>query len=196
MREMNILITGVGGQGTLLTSRILGALACRLGRDVKVSEVHGMAQRGGSVITYVRIGDEVASPLIEEGGADYMISFELIEALRNVHLVKKGGRVIVSTQRIAPMTVVAGTARYPDDALPRLRASDVAVDAVDALELARQAGSIRAVNTVMLGRMARLTGISRQTWLDAVGECLPPGTYDVNRAAFDAGYHLIIEGDS
>jgi indolepyruvate ferredoxin oxidoreductase beta subunit len=154
MNGCDILIAGVGGQGTLLTSRILGALALRLGFDVKVSEVHGMAQRGGSVITYVRMGRRVASPLIEEGGADFLVSFELMEALRYVHLVKRSGWVVVNTQRIAPMPVIMGAAGYPEDIPERLAASGVSVDAVDALDLARRTGGVRTVNMVMLGRLA------------------------------------------
>lgn len=187
MEKCDILIAGVGGQGTLLTSRILGALAVRLGFDVKVSEVHGMAQRGGSVVTYVRMGRGVASPLIEEGGADFLVSFELMEALRYVHLVKRNGWVVVNTQRIAPMPVIMGAAGYPEDIPERLAASGASVDAVDALELARRTG-IRAVNTVMLGRLARLTGVGREDWLAAIRECVPPGTVELNCAAFDAGY--------
>lgn len=186
----NILIVGVGGQGTLLTSRILGTLARRLGFDVKVSEVHGMAQRGGSVVTYVRMGRDVASPLIEENGADFMVSFELMEALRYVHLVKKGGAVVTSTQQISPMPVITGTAEYPRDILEKLKASGASVDAVDALDIARQLGNIRVVNTLMLGRLARLTGFNREDWLASIQECVPAKTIDLNVTAFQTGYDM------
>ena len=186
----NILIVGVGGQGTLLTSRILGTLARRLGFDVKVSEVHGMAQRGGSVITYVRMGHDVASPLIEENGADYMVSFELMEALRYVHLVKKGGAVVTSTQQISPMPVITGVAEYPRDILEKLQASGASVDAVDALDIARRLGNIRVVNTLMLGRLARLTEFDREDWLASIRECVPAKTIDLNVTAFQTGYDM------
>jgi len=186
----NILIVGVGGQGTLLTSRILGTLARRLGYDVKVSEVHGMAQRGGSVVTYVRMGRDVASPLIEEDGADFMVSFELMEALRYIHLVKKGGAVVASTQQISPMPVITGAAEYPQDIYDKLQASGVSVDAVDALDIARRLGNIRVVNTLMLGRLARLTGFDREDWLASIRECVPEKTIDLNVNAFQTGYDM------
>src|SRR5690554_5936565 len=115
MKKTNILIVGVGGQGTLLTSRVLGSLACKMGYDVKVSEVHGMAQRGGSVVTHVRFGDRVSSPLIEEGRADILLAFEKMEALRWIHYLKEDGMLIVNDQAIDPMPVITGAAQYPDD---------------------------------------------------------------------------------
>jgi indolepyruvate ferredoxin oxidoreductase beta subunit len=178
--SQNILIVGVGGQGTLLASRILGALADKRGEDVKVSEVHGMAQRGGSVVTYVRMGTEIASPLIEAGGADFMLAFEQMEALRYLHLMKPGGVIIVNTQKILPVPVIMGAQVYPDDILDQLRAAPIRLVALNALAAAREAGSVRVVNTLMMGRLARFMGSPVQTWLDCIRECVPTKTIELN----------------
>ena len=185
----SILIVGVGGQGTLLSSRILGKLAEYKGYDVKVSEVHGMAQRGGSVVTYVRMGEKVLSPIIEEGGADFMIAFEKLEALRYVNLMKKGGKIVVNDQRIDPMPVISGTAEYPEGILSKLE-SMIEISAMDAMALAKEVGSIRVVNTVMIGKLAKMVGDDKEVWLKAVKECVPPKTVDINVKAFNAGYDL------
>ena len=148
MTEKSILIVGVGGQGTLLSSRILGRAAIRAGHDVKVSEVHGMSQRGGSVVTYVKYGDQIASPIIGLGEADVILAFELLEAYRALPYLKKGGKIIVNTQRLNPMPVITGAAEYPGDILEKLRqAADVS--ALDALALAREAGSPKAANVAL-----------------------------------------------
>ena len=157
----NILIVGVGGQGTLLASRVLGALYTAMGENVKISEVHGMSQRGGSVVTYVRHGDEVASPIICEGEADVVLAFEQLEALRFVTSLKKGGRIIVNTQKIMPMPVVTGAAEYPADVIEKLNATGARVTAVDALAIAEKAGSAKAVNIALLGVMAKITGADK-----------------------------------
>lgn len=184
----NIMIVGVGGQGTLLASRILGNAVIRQGYDVKVSEVHGMSQRGGSVVTYVKFGDKVHSPIIDDGEADIILAFELLEAYRALPALRKGGRLIVNDQRINPMPVITGAADYPEDILNKL-SSQVDVTAVDALALAEQAGSIKAVNVVLIGLMAKNTAIPYESWLETVRDTVPPKFLDVNLKAFDLGYH-------
>lgn len=189
MNTTSILIVGVGGQGTLLSSRILGKLAEYKGYDVKVSEVHGMAQRGGSVVTYVRMGDEVLSPIIEEGGADFMIAFEKLEALRYVSLMKQTGKIVVNDQRIDPMPVISGTAEYPGKVIDKIK-SRVEIFEMDAVSLAKKIGNIRVVNTVMIGKLAAIVGDEKDLWLKAVTECVPKKTVDINVKAFNTGYEL------
>jgi len=188
MKEVSILITGVGGQGTLLASRILGDLAQRLRLDVKVSEVHGMAQRGGSVVTYVRMGEKVYSPVIDPGTADVLLSFEFLEALRSVHMLKDGGTVVVNAQEIMPMPVVTGAVQYPADIVEQLQARPVRIVPVDALSLAQKSGNTRTVNTALMGALARTMEAPLQTWMEAIDACVPPRTRDVNKAAFLLGY--------
>ncbi len=187
MNITSILIVGVGGQGTLLSSRILGKLAEYSGFDVKVSEVHGMAQRGGSVVTYVRMGEDVASPIIEEGGADYMVSFETLEALRYVNLMKKEGKMVVNNQRIDPMPVISGTAEYPQEIFKKL-SEKIEVHEMNAVAIANEIGNIRVVNTVMIGKLAKIMGNSKDMWLRAIKECVPQKTIDINIEAFNRGY--------
>ena len=184
----NIMIVGVGGQGTLLASRILGNAVIREGYDVKVSEVHGMSQRGGSVVTYVKYGEKVHSPIIDQGEADIILAFELLEAYRALPYLKAGGRLIVNDQQINPMPVITGAADYPADILGKL---DAAVDltAVDALALAKQAGSIKAVNVVLIGLMAKSTSIPYESWIETVKTTVPPKFLEINLKAFDLGYH-------
>ena len=178
----NIIIVGVGGQGILLTSKILGYLALERGMEVKVSEVHGMSQRGGSVITHVRIGDSVHSPLIDEGNADYVLSFEWLEALRAQNYLKADGVLIANTQRISPMPVIMGAAQYPDAQPSRGK-----LVALNAMSLAVQAGSPRAVNIVLLGVLSRFIRWPEDTWELAIRACVPPKTLDVNLSAFRMG---------
>ncbi|MGI6183435.1 MAG: indolepyruvate oxidoreductase subunit beta [Candidatus Fimadaptatus sp.] len=185
--QINIVITGVGGQGTLLASRILGALAAANGLDVKVSEVHGMAQRGGNVVTYVRIGDKVHSPLVEAGQADVVLAFEQLEALRALPYLKTGGIIVTNEQKMLPMPVIMGAAQYPEDILGALRERCRLVS-LDALGLAGQAGSQRAVNIVLMGAMARGMEFDKQSWLDAIAACVPPKTLEVNMKAFELGW--------
>ena len=191
MNDTNILIVGVGGQGTLLASRVVGQAALASGRDVKVSEVHGMSQRGGSVVTYVRFGDRIDSPLIGKGGADILLSFELLESLRFQGYLRPDGRMIVNTQIIDPMPVVTGAQKYPDDVPTRLRtALGSRAVLLDAADIARGCGDLRAVNTVLIGVMAGMGagGIERSVWEEALRAVVPPRALEVNRRAFAQGY--------
>ena len=188
METKSIMIVGVGGQGTLLASRILGAALVAKGYDVKVSEVHGMSQRGGSVVTYVRYGDAVASPIIEQGEADLLLSFEQLEAARWLPFLKPSGKLIVNTQSIDPMTVISGADTYPDGILDALRAAGADVTAVDALTFAVEAGSAKAVNVVLMGVLAAKTDIAKEVWLDALRETVPPKFLEMNLKAFDLGW--------
>ncbi len=190
MMTKNILIVGVGGQGTLLASKVMGKVFLDSGYDVKVSEVHGMSQRGGSVVTYVRYGDEVYSTLIDKGEADILLSFEALEAARWLPYLKKDGVVITNTQRLNPMSVVMGKATYPDDILEKIKAAGVNPVEADALALAEEAGSAKSVNVVLLGIAAKHIGLDKQLWLDAVKSTVPPKTVDMNVAAFEKGYEL------
>ena len=190
MMTKNILIVGVGGQGTLLASKVMGKVFLDSGYDVKVSEVHGMSQRGGSVVTYVRYGDEVYSTLIDKGEADILLSFEALEAARWLPYLKKDGVVITNTQRLNPMSVVMGKATYPDNILENIKAAGVNPVEVDALALAEEAGSAKSVNVVLLGIAAKHIGLDKQLWLDAVKSTVPPKTVDMNVAAFEKGYEL------
>lgn len=190
MRAMNIMIVGVGGQGTLLASRLLGAAAIEAGYDVKVSEVHGMSQRGGSVVTYVRCGSEVASPIITQGEADIILAFEQLEAARWLPYLKKGGRLIVNTQKMDPMPVVTGATQYPEGILDDLSKTSAELQPVDALSLALEAGSEKAVNVVLIGVMAQSTEIAKEIWLKAIRETVPERFLEMNLAAFEKGYCL------
>lgn len=189
MSVKNIMIVGVGGQGTLLTSRILGNLAIHTGFDVKLSEVHGMAQRGGSVVTFVRYGEQVAEPIVEEGCADVLIAFERLEALRYLHFLKKDGVVIVNDWRIDPITVVTGTAQYPEGILDTLRAARKTI-AVKATEKSIEMGAPKAFNVVVLGAAARYVGFEKEDWLKVIEQTVPPRTVEVNRRAFEEGYRM------
>ena len=191
MSVMNIMIVGVGGQGTLLTSRILGGLAEQAGYDVKLSEVHGMAQRGGSVVTYVRYatenGEVVAEPIVEEGGADVLIAFERLEALRYAHFLKKGGVLIVNDQRIDPITVVTGAAEYPENIIENL-SKKYKVYAIDAMDEAKKLGNTRTFNVIVLGMAARHMNYAKEDWENVIRSKVPPKTVDINLAAFRQGY--------
>ena len=182
------MIVGVGGQGSLLASKLLGGLLVGEGYDVKVSEVHGMSQRGGSVVTYVRYGDSVASPVILDGEADYIVSFEKLEAARYASCLAPGGRIIVNTQEIDPMPVIIGKAAYPTEILSELTAKDVLLDAIDALSLAETAGSAKAVNIVLMGRLARYLDIPREKWENAIRGGVKPAFVELNLRAFALGY--------
>ncbi len=183
----NIMIVGVGGQGSLLASKLLGKLLCNEGYDVKVSEVHGMSQRGGSVVTYVRYGDKVYSPIIDKGEADFIVSFEKLEALRYASYLKKGGKIIVNTQEIDPMPVITGAAEYPHEALEHLAKLGVDVDAIDALNPAITAGSAKATNIVLMGRLSKNLNIDREKWIVALRESVAPKFFEMNVKAFDLG---------
>lgn len=185
----NIMIVGVGGQGTLLTSRILGGLAIGAGYDVKLSEVHGMAQRGGSVVTFVRYGDHVAEPVIEEGTADVLIAFEQLEALRYAHFLKKDGALICNTQKINPMTVVVGSAEYPEDILDNL-AKAYKLFPVDAMEEAKKLGNSRVFNLIVLGMTSNHMDFTIDQWHEVIKNTVPPKTVEINLKAFDIGRDL------
>lgn len=190
MPVKSIMIVGVGGQGTLLASRILGEVLTSEGYDVKVSEVHGMSQRGGSVVTYVKYGDKVFSPIIENGEADMILAFEQLEAARWISYLKPDGKLILNTQKIAPMTVVTGSAEYPDGIVDELKNSGADVTAFDVLSLAVKAGSAKAVNVVLIGAMAARTDIAKDAWLAAVKDNVPQKFLDLNLKAFEMGYTL------
>ena len=188
MKTLNLMIVGVGGQGSLLASKLLGHLLLSRGYDVKVSEVHGMSQRGGSVVTFVRFGDRVYSPVVDRGEADFIVSFEKLEAARWLSHLKKGGRVVVNTQEIEPMPVITGLAQYPQDLVEKMRAQGAQVDALDCLSLAEQAGSSKAVNIVLMGRLSRyFPDIPEQAWQEAITACVPEKYLELNRRAFALG---------
>lgn len=189
MAAKNIMIVGVGGQGTLLTSRVLGGLATRAGYDVKLSEVHGMAQRGGSVVTFVRYGEKVAEPIVEEGQADVLIAFERLEALRYAHFLKKDGALIVNDWRIDPMPVVIGAAEYPEGIIEQLQ-KKYRVYTVNATEEARKLGNARVFNLVVLGVAAQHMDFTKEQWYEVIEQTVPPKTVAVNKQAFDVGYGL------
>ena len=184
---MNIMIVGVGGQGTLLTSRIIGKTALAAGQEVKISEVHGMAQRGGSVVTFVRFGEVIAEPVCEVGEVDLLISFELLEALRYAHYLKKDGTLVVNNCRIDPMTVTTGRATYPEGILDTLTAAHTVVS-LDGGAIAEELGNSRVLNSVVLGAAARHIGFSEEDWLAVLSSTVPPKTVAVNEAAFRRGY--------
>ena len=183
----NIMIVGVGGQGTLLTSRILGGITLDAGYDVKLSEVHGMAQRGGSVVTFVRYGEKVAEPIVEEGQADVLIAFEQLEALRYAHFLKEDGVLIVNEQRIEPITVVTGAASYPEHILEGL-AQEHTVYRMDAMEEAKKLGNSKVFNIIILGMAAKHMDFSKEAWLKVIEKTVPPKTVEINKKAFLAGY--------
>ncbi len=183
----NIMIVGVGGQGSLLASKLLGRLILTKGYDVKVSEVHGMSQRGGSVVTYVRFGEKVYSPVIDEGEADFIVSFELLEAARWSKYLKKGGKIITNTQQINPMPVVTGAADYPEELIAKMEEKGFSVDAVDALTLAENAGSSKAVNLVLMGRLSKYFDFTREEWEKAIELSVPPKFFEMNKKAFELG---------
>ena len=183
----NIMIVGVGGQGSLLASKMLGQLLLSQGYDVKVSEVHGMSQRGGSVVTYVRYGEKVYSPIIDKGIADFIISFEKLEAARWVPYLKKGGKIIMSTQEIDPMPVIIGAAQYPENLVEKMKEAGADVDAIDALDLAMQAGSSKAVNLVLMGRLSKYFDATEEAWMEALEACVPAKFLELNKKAFSLG---------
>ena len=183
----SIMLVGVGGQGTLLASRILGNVLLAQGYDVKVSEVHGMSQRGGSVVTYIKYGEKVYSPVIEKGEADLIVSFEELEAARWLPYLKKGGRIITNTQQVNPMPVIISAAQYPENILDKIRSAGAELTAIDALSLAEEAGSSRAVNVVLMGVLSKSMGLSDEAWQTALEQCVPPKALEINKKAFALG---------
>lgn len=190
METKNIMIVGVGGQGTLLASKLLGRILLDKGYDVKVSEVHGMSQRGGSVVTYVRYGDKVYSPIVDEGEADIVLSFELLEAARWAGYLKKGGVLLTNTQKMNPMPVITGAAEYPSELEDKLSKLDIKLDTMNALELAEKAGSAKTVNVVLLGRLSRYFDFDKESWLDAIEKSVPEKFIEMNKRAFELGAEL------
>ena len=187
METKNIMIVGVGGQGSLLASKLLGRLLLTRGYDIKVSEVHGMSQRGGSVVTYVRFGDKVYSPIIDKGEADFIVSFELLEAARYTEYLRPEGRIITNTQQINPMPVITGAATYPEALVEKMQAAGIAIDAIDALALAEEAGSAKAVNLVLLGRLSKYFDFTEEEWMQAIEKSVPPKFLELNKKAFALG---------
>ena len=187
METKSIMIVGVGGQGSLLASKLLGRLLLTRGYDIKVSEVHGMSQRGGSVVTYVRYGDKVYSPVIDKGQADCIVSFELLEAARWTEYLKPGGKIIVNTQKINPMPVIIGAAEYPENLVEKMTAAGIDVDAFDALSLAEQAGSSKAVNIVLMGHLSRNFDFTEEEWMTALEQSVAPKFLEMNKKAFALG---------
>jgi indolepyruvate ferredoxin oxidoreductase beta subunit len=190
MQNKNIMVVGVGGQGTLLTSRIIGKTALDAGFDVKMSEVHGMAQRGGSVVTFVRFDKLVNEPVVEEGEVDILIAFERLEALRYAHFLKKDGIIIVNDCRIDPMTVVIGASEYPKNILETLK-KEHTVYSIDGVEIAKQLGNSKVLNSVVLGVAAKFIGFTKQQWIDVIEKTVPQKTIDINVKAFVNGYDYI-----
>ncbi len=187
MQTKNIMIVGVGGQGTLLASKLLGRLLLSKNYDIKVSEVHGMSQRGGSVVTYVRYGDKVYSPIIDKGEADVIVSFEMLEAARYVEYLKKDGVIITNTQQVNPMPVITGACEYPIELEAKIKAKNINLDAFDALSLANEAGNSKAVNIVLLGRLSKQFDFTVEEWMTAISESVPEKFLELNKKAFLLG---------
>ncbi len=190
MKTKNIMIVGVGGQGTLLASKLLGKILIAKGYDVKVSEVHGMSQRGGSVVTYVRYGDKVYSPIIDKGEADIILSFEMLEAARWVEYLAPGGIIITNTRQTNPMPVITGTAVYPENLEEKIKDLGITADCFDALELANKAGSSKAVNLVLLGKLSNYFDFSAEDWMTAIEQSVPPKFLEINKKAFELGKNI------
>lgn len=190
MKNLNIMVVGVGGQGTLLTSRIIGKTALAHNLDVKLSEVHGMAQRGGSVVTFVRFGKNVFEPVVEEGDADILISFERLEALRYAHYLKKDGIIIVNDCKIQPMTVVTGASEYPENIIENLKQTHT-VYTVDGVSISKELGNSKVLNSVVLGLSAKYIGFDKNSWIETIKNTVPVKTIDINIKAFEAGYNAL-----
>lgn len=189
MNTKSVMIVGVGGQGSLLASKLLGRLLTDEGYDVKVSEVHGMSQRGGSVVTYVRFGEKVYSPIVTEGEADIIIAFEKLEAARYAKFLNKNGKIVVNSQQIDPMPVIIGAAQYPEQVLSELTEKGVDVDELDALSLAEKAGSAKAVNIVLMGKAAKQFDIPYEKWIAAIENTVAPKFVEMNKTAFELGFN-------
>lgn len=192
MMSTNVMIVGVGGQGSLLASKLLGYLLLNQGLDVKVSEVHGMSQRGGNVVTYVKFGEKVYSPVVGKGEADFIVSFEKLEAARWVESLKPDGRIIVSSQQIDPMPVLTGQAEYPKDLIGMMKSRGFEVEEVNGLQLAEQAGSSKAVNLVLMGVLSKYFSFPEEAWQEAIEACVPSKVLELNRKAFAFGRNLAL----
>lgn len=194
LKPINVLMVGVGGQGTILASKVLAAVAMKMGYDIKVSEIHGMAQRGGSVVTQIRLGEKVYSPVISEGEADVILAFEQLEALRWLSCLKPGGTVIINSQQISPVPVLAGAAEYPGDITGKIKERVADVVVLDALQAALDCGNAKAANVVLLGAMAQKLPVDEQTWRDALASIVPPRLLEINNAAFTTGFNSLVPG--
>lgn len=183
----NIMIVGVGGQGALLASKTLGRVLMDAGYDVKVSEVHGMSQRGGSVVTYVRYGKKVYSPIVDKGEADFIVSFEMLEATRYTEYLKKDGQIVVNTQQIDPMPVITGAAKYPANLVEKMQKEGIKVDALDCLSLAEKAGTSKSVNIVLMGRLSKYMDFPKEAWMSAIEKLVKPQFVEINKKAFELG---------
>lgn len=186
------MIVGVGGQGTLLASRIIGNALIAQGYDVKMSEVHGMAQRGGSVVTYVKYGKKVFSPIIEKASADVILGFEELETARWISFLSPNGTIITNTQKINPMPVITGSQNYPDNLSDKIKAIVNNCITLDALKLAKIAGTVKAVNVVLIGVMAAVMKEDKALWLDALKNTVPLKFLEVNKKAFELGYNFAV----
>ena len=182
-----VLLCGVGGQGTVLASRLIALAAMEKGMDARGAETIGMAQRGGSVVTYVRYGDRVNSPVIDKGEADYIVSFELLEAARWLSYLKPDGQIVTSTQQIDPMPVITGAAQYPENLVEKMKAAGAKVDALDCLALAEEAGSSKAVNIVLMGRLSHYFDLPDEAWQKSLEVCVPSKFLELNKKAFQLG---------
>ncbi len=191
MNTKNIMIVGVGGQGSLLASKLLGNIFLSKGYDIKVSEVHGMSQRGGSVVTYVRYGDKVYSPIIDKGEADFIVAFELLEAARWTEYLKPGGTLITNTQEVNPMPVITGAAQYPSEIVSKIESLNIDIKAFDALSLAVEAGTPKGVNIVLIGYLSRYFDFEEKEWLDLIEKSVAPKFIDINKKAFLLGKNVI-----
>ena len=181
------MIVGVGGQGALLASKTLGRVLMDAGYDVKVSEVHGMSQRGGSVVTYVRYGKKVYSPIVDKGEADFIVSFEMLEAARYTEYLKKDGQIVVNTQQIDPMPVITGAAKYPANLVEKMQKEGIKVDALDCLSLAEKAGTSKSVNIVLMGRLSKYMDFPKEAWMSAIEKLVKPQFVEINKKAFELG---------
>lgn len=191
MITTSVIVCGVGGQGVLTASDIIAQVGLRAGLDVKKSEVHGMAQRGGSVVSAVRFGEKVYSPLVSRGMGDYILAFEKLEALRQLFQLKKSGHMIVNDYEIKPMPVLIGRTEYPDRIIERIKECIKNVNVLNATNLALQAGNIKATNTVLLGALARILEFDKSLWFDAIKKRFPKKTFDMNKKAFSLGFDYI-----
>ena len=186
----SIILVGVGGQGTITTSSILSKGLIEKGYDVKMSEIHGMSQRGGTVVTQIKYGDKVYSPIIGDGEADLIVSFEKLEALRALKFLKEGGTIVTDTREIYPMPVLTGAAKYPEGIIEKLKETVPEVYVVEGYKLAGELGNVKAQNIVLLGALVKKLGLSDIDWKDIIRKSVPEKTVELNLQAFDKGYNI------
>jgi len=195
MSTKSILICGVGGQGILLASDIVAKVAMKAGKDVKKSEVHGMSQRGGNVVSSIRYGEKVYSPIVGDGMVDIILAFEKLEALRNIHLLRDDGKVIVNDYSLDPLPVASGIMEYPEDIFERIKKRVKAPVILNAVDIANEVGNIRTTNIVLLGVLASMMEFPKDIWKEVIKERVPPKTIDINIKAFERGYALQTKED-